>query len=44
DMPTQCSEFWEQKQLQYPELVGSARGQREKQPRRGRRHRRAPKT
>ena len=44
DMPTQCSEFWEQKQLQYPELVGSARGQPEKQPRRGRRHRRAPKT
>jgi len=42
DMSTQCSDFWEQKQKQYPELVGSARSRREKQPPRGRRRRPGP--
>ena len=42
DMSADCSQFWEQKQLQYPELVGSARERRDKHPRRRRRQRRAP--
>lgn len=42
DMSTHCSDFWEQKQVEYPELVGSARGRREKQPPRGARRRPVP--
>lgn len=42
NMSTHCSEFWEHKQAQYPELVGSARGRSEKPASRGRRRRRPP--
>lgn len=44
DMTSRCSDFWEQQQAQHPELVGSARGQREQPPGRGRgrRRRRSP--
>ena len=43
DMTSRCSDFWEQQQAKHPELVGSARGQREQPPGRGRgRRRRRP--